>query len=101
MSAGKYVVRQPEINVDLNLWRNGSYLMSAEGGNGAGASEGGFWTLDGPDLVLNPQNGAAGAELRRLRPAPAGAGPQSFVVVEYDFQGPSTLTGLTFERESP
>jgi hypothetical protein len=102
MAAGKYVVRQPELKVDLDLWRNGSYLMSAEGSSGAAAaSESGFWTLEGPDLILNPQNGAAGANLRRLRPAPGSAGQQSFVVVENDYQGPSTLTGLSFEREGP
>ena len=99
--AGKYVVRQPEVKVDLDLWCNGNYLMSAEGSTRAVASELGYWTLDGGDLILTPQNGYAGANSRRLRPAPGVAGQPSFVVVEYAYQGPCTLNGLTFERENP
>jgi len=100
MASEKYVLRQPEIKADLFLWRNGNYSMSAEGESGAGASETGFWIVEGPDLVLFPQNGPAGGNLR-LRPAPGGA-RQSFIVADYYYdQGPRTLGGLIFERESP
>ena len=100
LEAEKYVVRQPEVKADLFLWRNGNYSMSAEGGNGAGTSEGGFWIIEGPDLVLYPQNGPAGGNLR-LRPSPGVAG-QSFIVADYYYdQGRSPLGGFIFERENP